>query len=102
MLAGAQLTGDEHGQLADALHITQKPLEAMNHYRIAIDMKPKNEAIWSNNLGDVLRVNNDLTGAATAYEHALELNKDYVDALYSLGLTYSSLCRYDEAREKYE
>ena len=45
---------------------------------------------------------NDFIGAMKALEDAVRLKPDYVDAFYNLGLTLSTLCRFEEARGAYE
>jgi tetratricopeptide (TPR) repeat protein len=67
-----------HGDIAGAI-------EAMRSATESPGLAPENTAYVTSLLGTLLVRNGDLTGAATAYRHAIELVPDYAPAIAGLG-----------------
>jgi len=64
-------------------------------------LEPNNPALFFQ-LGLLRYSESDFTGAVEALEQAVDLNNDYSNARYFLGLAYSQLARNDEAITQFE
>lgn len=61
--------------------------EALESAKVLVEVKPENE-IYRYNYGVILLQTNDFAGAEEQFLKALEINPDYENASYNLGLTY--------------
>jgi len=66
---------------------TGRILEALESSKILVEAEPDNET-YRYNYGVILLQTNDFLGAEEQFLKALEINSDYENASYNLGLTY--------------
>ena len=111
-LSGARAFGEEAVRLrpryTEAIFfLTQidleegKIVEAISKTRGIISLEPDNPVRYYQ-LGILLASNQDVAGAATAFERAVELNPSYANARYYLALQYYNLNRVDDAISQLE
>lgn len=70
--------------------------DAIAAMRQALMLQPK-QTTWSNHLGTLLELNDDLLGAEEYYRQALRLNPDFPQACYNLGNVLNKRKRHEEA-----
>lgn len=68
---------------------------------LSVNPPPHNDAIRHYNLGNTLRLENQLEGAEISYRTALAINPELVEAHYNLGITLSLLGKVKEAELSY-
>jgi protein O-mannosyl-transferase len=90
-----------HVNLGIVLDNTGRFVEAIEHYRTALEMKPSLAAIY-NNLGAALLHNGQYSEAIVQCRKALEIEPNNVKAHNNLGLALSSSGRNAEAVTHYE
>jgi len=66
---------------------TGRILEALESSKILVEAEPDNET-YRYNYGVILLQTNDFLGAEEQFLKALEINSEYENAAYNLGLTY--------------
>ena len=66
---------------------TGRILEALESSKVLVEAEPDNET-YRYNYGVILLQTNDFLGAEEQFLKALEINSDYENAAYNLGLTY--------------
>ena len=87
-----------HNNLGAALFRYKRPIEAKNHFSIALRIKPNYvEAIT--NLGNFFSSHGELDKAIEQYEKAIALNPSYEGAYYNLATVLEESGRIDEAIE---
>jgi len=89
--------GDLRIALADAYTRLNRRKEALAIYESLQEQLADRPAFWFN-LGVLRAQSNNLDGATVAYERALELNPNDLDALNNLGLLHYRRGQYDQAR----
>ncbi|MEO8064102.1 MAG: tetratricopeptide repeat protein [Pseudomonadota bacterium] len=87
----------------DALHYLGVLRQQLGHHDHALELlgrslklAPRNADAW-NNLGNICLAGQDLAGAETAYQNAVEFKPEFVAAWYNLGNLYRRLQRREEA-----
>ena len=85
-----------HHNLAYLLARTQRTSEAVEHYRIALQLKPGN-ADGANNLGNALLAQDRGPEAIAAYEQAIRARPDFAEAHANLGNALARSGRRPEA-----
>ena len=83
---------------------TGRIAEALESSKILVEAEPDNET-YRYNYGVILLQTNDFSGAEEQFLKALEINPDYENAAYNLGLTYvkwgTQLKEQEEEKEVY-
>lgn len=85
--------------LAYALARAGQPAEGVTVLRKLLELHPTNADAW-HNLGNLLRAQRDLEGAARAFKRAALLRPANVDAEVNAGYVLVQLGRFDEAEEQ--
>jgi len=82
--------------------VEQVPTEqVIQGYRTAVTLNPS-YAVAQSNLGWGLHFTDMLAEAVVAFQRALDLDLNFLDAKYGLALTYKKLNRKEEARAAFE
>jgi tetratricopeptide (TPR) repeat protein len=90
-----------HLKLAYCYYLTHQPELEQAEYRKALAVNPRSVDAWER-LGHARLSQDDLDGARSAYEEALELDPTHGVVLYNLGLVEGDLGHVDRARELFE
>ncbi|RZJ43177.1 MAG: tetratricopeptide repeat protein, partial [Chryseobacterium sp.] len=88
---------DAHNNLGNVYKEIGEYQKAMEHYKIALDLNPKNPIIYFN-MGKVEKYMGRLEEAVTQYNKAIELNEKYIDCYIDLGNIYYSVQNYESAK----
>ena len=93
-----------HYHLGIAHRKKQNLAEAKQHYQraIACQILPQLKLGAYNNLGNLLKDTGHLLEAKSAYETALKIDPNFVQAYYNLGMTFRSMGDYPEAIAAYQ
>ena len=79
------MSAAEHHMLATAHGKMFNSIEAIKHFRIAVEKNPGKSA-WFNDLGSALYTESkDLVAAETAYKQALQINPNSQKAYNNIG-----------------
>jgi tetratricopeptide (TPR) repeat protein len=75
--------------------------EALEHYRMAVHLRP-DDCIANNSLGGALLASGDASGAVGPLQAAVAKNSEYFPAHYNLGNAYASLGRFPDSIEEFK
>lgn len=91
----------EHYNTASALHLEDKPDEALAEYRKALELDDKLFAAW-NNMGQLLMAQGNNNDAKMAYQIASGLEPTDPRPEYNIGIIYQRLGWANESYEHFE
>jgi tetratricopeptide (TPR) repeat protein len=91
-----ELNFDALQLLATAYVQTNRLVDSMAYFDMALSINPNNPELF-NNLGNALRRMGKIEDSLKKYESALLLKPNYPDALHNKGLTLKILKQYDES-----
>ena len=96
-----KLDGDEHGNMGACLGKIGKHKEAIEHYKMAITLKPY-DADWTRNLSVALLKVGKYIDALAAAQRALQIDPQHSHSHIYLGQCYRDLCLWNEAEVCYK
>ena len=94
------MDSDLHIVLGVLYNITSEFDIAENHFKKAIQSKPKDPSLW-NKLGATQANGGKCKDAIRAYSKALQLKPNYVRALSNLGISFANQDMHKEACQSY-
>ncbi|HZZ59254.1 MAG TPA: tetratricopeptide repeat protein [Opitutaceae bacterium] len=89
------------GELGTALYRRHRAAEALDHYRLAVDLNPR-RALAHYNLGVACAAVGRFPEAAEQERAAVAINPEYGDAHYQLGMVLMLMRRPDQAAAEFE